>query len=476
MENKKNIEMLDDNRIDEYMEYSIPFDDDSNENIKRKFYDNANFQNKKIRKSKLVAIIGLASVFVFSTLVYANVIDLSELYNRLWGDNQSYVDEKVVNIDMREVDDGIEARIVSVFMSNESEINVIITLKDTTGQGRITKDSRVDNYNIYSGNDDSGSSGTFRIIEFDEKTNTAVYLINSYRANGYDGEITLELNDITNDSNEAMPWGIVEDIDIYEQITDEVETMAQTEVIQNESYYMGDIGYEVVQNMNLLALDKNIMPFENIDWAEISNVGFVDNMLHIQVKEFVNGKNRGFGGIDINIDGIIYYNDIQFGFYEQASTDYKYYEYVYTEITELNQLKDSVVMINYRENGDNIPVSYTFKFDKPDGLTSNVIASNVDVEIAGVNVFATEIALTPSSVDVLIERDEFIEFRNDDIEDVYVVYKNGEIEKLVRAAISGDKFGDMYHIRVAYVPIEKPYILVDEVKEIVINGKVFGVE
>lgn len=479
MGKNKNIEKLDDEMIDNLMEYSIKFDDQSDQNIRSKFYKNANFGGKQMGNKKIASVVAIASTFIFSTLVYANVIDLSHIYQNLFGNNKTYVDEKVVNVDMSDVDNGIEAKVISTFMTSENELNVIFTLRDITGDGRITEESGISSYNLTGENISSDVSSSSMTLDFNEETGTGVYLINSYNPLGFDGEITFKLNDITNGGNlmKYTKFDVAQNIDIYEKINGyNPNVVTQTNLnLDGTSYKGDDVTYEDVKKLKILKPDEMIIPFNSVDFAEISNIGFVDGKFHVQTKQLSDIKNKRISDLYIKSNDIKYESNVNIDFY---SDDEKiiYEEYVFTEITSLDELQNSQILINYIEQNEDIKASFEFKFEKPDVTSNNIVDKKTNVVIGNNTVVADEISLTPLGVDLIITSDEQLLFRNDNKENVYILYNDGTTANLVRGSNFTSKNNDNYSTRISYISANNTPIKIDDVTEIIINGQTFKVK
>lgn len=422
-----------------------------------------------------------------------NRMDISDIHKRVLGDNKAYIDDKVLIVDECSIDEGIEARVVSAFMANEKEICVIFTLRDTTGEKKLTKGSMISYCTIESENLFCGSRTSYGIIEVDEKTNTAIYSVNSHSDAGVGENIILKIKDIQQFVWDSVDCDILENIDIYTKVKGhQPKLIKQTDVKCNGFSHRNGIEHNDVAKMDLLNIDEMNIPFESIDWAKISNIGFVDNMFHIQVKLLLDRKSRVFLGLNIenadneykDYDNRAYENRkyCEIDFYEESKYDEEsrlgciYQEYIYTDITDVSQLKDIVVTINYINGGKDIPVSYTFEFSKPDTLTSNTVAKNVDIIISEAEVIADEISISPLGLSVIGRSYEDIFSKYDVTDDVYIVYKDGNKEKLVSGPGSASLESDVCHIRTTYVPTDRSPISMDGIDQVVINGSVFELE
>lgn len=393
------------------------------------------------------------------------------------------IDERISNVDVCEVSEGIEVRVVSIFLVDENEVDIILTLRDTTGADRINKYSVFEKCVVENDNHEGDGRGSYGPIEFDEETKTDIHLITQRSTVGI-GNTKLVLNGLIENTFNCVKENVLEDIDIYKLAMNKTETMKQTEMKHGRGVYTGNVDYETFEKMDFLIIDRTNIQFNSIDWAVITNVGFVDGVLHIQIKSLSNGRSGGFSSKDfssltIENNGIVYEHDGTLSFYKenefdrQSNIGYEYKEYVYNGITDVSQLKDNKVTITYMDMGKTVPVSCEFEFGKP--VIASKVVGDVDDLVAETDVIASEILLSPVGVHISVESTEDMELKYEDIKEVCVVYNNGEIKKLDSHGGGSSAENGIVSSRFFYMAMEPIGIVIDEVREIVINGKVFGV-
>lgn len=414
-----------------------------------------------------------------------NRMEISDIHTRVLGDNKAFIEAKVLIIDECSIDEGIEARIVSAFMTNEKEMCAIFTLRDVTGQGRITKGSCIVNCNIKSENINCDAGGGYGLIEIDEKTDTAIYFSSYYTEKGFDGNIIFKLNDIEQSMMNYKP-DVIENIDLCTALEGHnPKIIKQTEVKQYGGSYDGSMQYEDYNKINLLNIDEMSIPFENVEWAKISNIGFVNGVLHIQVKLLLDRKSRNLLGVGIKNGDTKYKINADIEFYDESNEEfefdpkarigYAYHEYIYTDITDISQLKDVAITVNYINGGEDIPVSYTFEFAKADKLSSITIAKNVKVILRETDVITDEISISPLGLSLLGKSVGDTWLNHDVVDDVHIVYKDGHKENLISGQGSSSLEDDICYIKTSYIYDDMSPILMDGIQKVVINGKVFEV-
>ncbi len=184
---------------------------------------------------------------------------------------------------------GIKMEVVSAAVY-ENEAAIYISLQDTTEQGRIDETTDLfDSYRINCGFDSSASCNR---VSFDEKTGVATFLINISQMNNQDingDKITFYFTEFL--SNKNIFDGELTELDLS-KVTEAKETQ------KPESFRGGsgtDSDYENRFNLKyLIPMDGGV--FSPVDDVTITNIGFVENKLHVQLyfEDILSYDNHGY--------------------------------------------------------------------------------------------------------------------------------------------------------------------------------------
>jgi hypothetical protein len=211
----------------------------------------------------------------------------------------------------------------------------------------------------------------------------------------------------------------------------------------------------------------------------ISNIGFVDGRLHIQVKaslsggalvdgyyinpNFVNSKKEVEYEATARIDFI---TDRKYAYeaYSKEPHD-AYSEFIYESITNPEQLNDLSVTIDYMKSPTIIEGNWEFSFMVPEKVTTEFHVDR-DFQINSKIVRIDMVSLSPLGITVHLPRNMAAEYTHSDT--AYVEYTDGVIVELSQTSIHG------YEGESALI-FGGEIIEIENVKSIAINGERFNI-
>lgn len=184
--------------------------------------------------------------------------------------------------------DGIELRIVSA-AADDNAVMIFYTLKDLDAD-RLSASTLIYDYYLTG----PATLGTF-LEDYDEKTKTATFLFMGDNAEGMKGEkLTFALQSFV-DRNEIEMYKLAPSAGdlVRGRIADHGEALFQDYTVgggqgfwnaQNDSG--GDLQEAFMEKdeASLLQGEPMTLSFPGVDWVTITNIGYQDGWLHIQVK------------------------------------------------------------------------------------------------------------------------------------------------------------------------------------------------
>jgi hypothetical protein len=368
-------------------------------------------------------------------LAYTGVFDFSGIYNLIFGRDsaivEQYIEPVIGNAEdapdtmaeniaagniaavprkyvTESVSDGVSIRLVSV-LHGADDLRIFAEATDLTGN-RIDGDTVFDDWGF-----SRGHGGNISVVGYDEATKTAALMITSLGENE-PGEATLNINGYTN--GRIFREGAAEsDLDVYSLLQNHAPGLLPSERLwENGGNFrkiggtpQSQAGKELVENTGLLKPDEMSLGFDNIDWAVISNIGFVDGRLHIQTKTAPAPECRNvLASINfVNQSGEVVYNGRLFiGFTDtkdegegsdrRLETIAQYKEMIYKDVTDIEQLKGLTATIDYLREGAATKGEWSFVFRVPEKSTADINVFN-DVVIGGKTVRPDKISISPPS-------------------------------------------------------------------------------
>lgn len=186
-------------------------------------------------------------------------------------------------------DQGIKMEVLSAAVY-ENEAAIYISLQDLTDQNRV--DETTDLFDSYHINRAFDSSASCNRVSFDEETGIATFLINISQWNDREiggDKITFYFTEFL--SNKSKFEGELTELDIN-SVTEVKETQLP------ESFRGGggkELDYESRFDLNyLVPVDGGIL--SPVDGVTITNIGFVDGKLHVQLyfEDILSYDNHGY--------------------------------------------------------------------------------------------------------------------------------------------------------------------------------------
>lgn len=311
----------------------------------------AKLARPKSKIKKLLIPLVASTFFVFTGVGAAYVPSL----NHLVGLVSPQVAVMLQPIEMSSEDNGIKMEVIAAM--NDDEMAVIyVTLQDLTGD-RI--DETLD---LYDYSFTGARIMTSEIVNFDETTNTATLRIQGNGGQKLNGKKMNVSIDSFLSNKETFESAI--DIDIPSLLN-----MASKTVQIDMNHIPGGGGLlleELWKNdfLQVLKPNETEMKLPEIPWVDISNVGIIDNRLHIQVKwDEENLYDHGYFFFKDDFGNEIHSSSVVFDINESGQTEYgrRYTEYIF-DLKEIN-LDEQSLFAQFIRNGNYIKGNWnnTFK-------------------------------------------------------------------------------------------------------------------
>ncbi|WP_199445798.1 hypothetical protein [Bacillus weihaiensis] len=276
---------------------------------------------KPKRKTKKIMIPLVASAFV----VFSAGVGAARLpsFNHLVATVSPEIALMLQPIEISSESDGIKMEVVAAMNDNEMAV-IYVTLQDLTGN---MIDETLDLY-------DYSLTGAHmfnsRIVDYDEKTNTA-----TMRIQGNGGEI---LNNskmnfrITSFLSDKQTFDNAVDVNLS-KITSKPPKTVRLDM-NNTSGGGGNL-YQKLEDQGVVQVlkpNENEIPLKEIEFMHISNIGIIDNRLHIQTRWYKeNTDNHGYFYFVDDLGNETYPTSVSFGTDEAGHTNYgdEYTEYIF---------------------------------------------------------------------------------------------------------------------------------------------------
>ncbi|TJX15436.1 hypothetical protein E9840_03300 [Tissierella creatinini] len=496
MNNNDSIHDLDDKEVEIMLKYVPEYTVENAKNIKNKFAQKARIKHKKIPFKKLALVGVIASIVFATTLVYAGIIDINRIYEIVFGEDSEYIESHieplveanestpshgngnggtygnlVVNeapLSIQSEYDGIVMKLISA-INDENILRIFATVTDTKG------DRLSDSLDFTSWGLSQGYGGNISVIDYNNETKTAILMITSL-GDDHQGNATLKINGFSTGREflENLPESNINIGELIKGHTPKIIT--QDDVWKRGGGGVNDMLYEESQ---LLKFDEMDIKFDNVDMFSISNIGFVDGLLHMQVKamldetaavdgyyikaKFVNSENE----IVYDPEQIIYFeSDKKYGYESYGKRPHETYaEIIYEDITKPEQLYDLSLVIDYMKSPKLSEANWEFSFLIPEKVTTEYNVER-DVYINGEKLSLDMISLSPIGITVHLSQDISSNYNHSDV--VHVEYLDGTIVKLDQSSVHTYENESTLIFGGNIIQIEK-------VKVIVINGEMINV-
>ncbi|MCL2323677.1 MAG: hypothetical protein FWC47_16420 [Oscillospiraceae bacterium] len=482
MDKREIISLLDDNQIDELLKFVPEYSDENSDNIKNKFYKKIkNKARYRIKRPSIIAA-SIALVIVLSSgLVYAGVksgvIDLNAIYTRIFGDNADYMSQYAKIIEGGSEYDGIKLDLLSA-VREQDKLVVYFTLTDLTGDRLKNSSEFFNKMDVFRSLRIDSKPGYSRLLNYDEKTKTATFEITSSTMYGVGTNDTATINLKYFLSGFNYKSNLIENqLDIYSLISNnEAESIPITDYLASGYGFDNLTKSKYADNphrINILMENNLIIPFSNIDWSKISNIGFIDGELHIKTvlddDSFNNINSLSF--IDKN-GNKIYTNQSDVKYLPHPSYYLnKYHEFIFEDINDISQIKDLKLCLDVSEYGEYIEGNWEAKFTVPSETKKIETPVKDNLMLCDKEVFVDKIVLSPLRISIYCKyyesKNHTLVIKNQDV--IKVMYKNGTIVDFpYTSLIGGVPSGDL---DIFSYDLSGDIIRIEDVKSIIINGK-----
>jgi hypothetical protein len=400
---------LDDERIELLIKQSS-YNDKSLDNIKSRVERKISSKGKRVPKRIFIIA---AAIVLFSTGVLAAAENLDTLYRMLFYEHTAYMQNHGQNVDIAAEIDGIEVKMLSTFKYAGS-LTMVVSIRDTEG-------NRIDESTAFDALVDFGGEGKHRLkgaevlqSAFDGETGEFVRVETVMLPMDFEiGDITYTVANLR--SSRVDRGGSERQIDLYGSVLNRTTSTVP----------------ESPECPKHLTPEETHIPFSDVDWSYVSNMGFVDGVFHIQIKDdpfIINFERRKRGWLFpiylIDSGGMKYEYDRTYHFPIPQLWDkdtVAYTEYVFDSITDIAQLPGMILVkggYEYMETfdagwffddytetvdvGGPLDAGWFFKFKVPPGeVESLTIPVKKEIPVVkGVELYADYIVVTPLYMNV----------------------------------------------------------------------------
>lgn len=255
--------------------------------IRDHWIDDAHVQTRRrYRFPMIVAAILLCMTLTVSALAAA---DVEGVYEILYAVSPT-IAQRLKPVQMSCVDNGIELTVISADVEDDTA-RVFVGLRDLEGN-RV--DGTCDLYDSYDINLPSDLIGTCSFSHFDEESRTAMFLVEISRGDGKKirgDKLTFTLREFLSGSMEYYDYV---DFDLTQAEMDpEVRTLQDGETRGGG----GIDGFDPHTITEVLVQQKNLL--QPIDHVTVTGMGYVDDLLHIQIHYENRRENDGHGYISL---------------------------------------------------------------------------------------------------------------------------------------------------------------------------------
>jgi hypothetical protein len=391
---------LDDAKVEQLLKYTS-YGSKSLDNIKSRVQQKKSLTRKRVHKRILLAA---AALLLGTGTALAATANLDRVYQTIFGGQAEYMRNQGYNMGLVAEAEGVEVELISASLYGQ-EMTMILSIRDTAG-------SRIDEATQFARTTARSKNGDLdcftAMFDFDSETGEQIRVETvSIPRDVETDEITYTLEFLH--GGFVYRSGVIQ-IDLHDTVSNHFPSSFQ----ENPEY------------PKRLAPDETHIAFSDIgwDWSYISNIGFVDGRLHIQVKDdtwkapYSHYPARGYIYLAlIGSDGkqyVHYDNDDErvveeYSFRSGGNT---YREYVFTNIADIGQLKDmELAYAGLFEATEIIDAEWSLAFKLPSESESLVIPVKRSLPVtAGKELFADSIVLTPLSVSMTFPVDDANDF------------------------------------------------------------------
>jgi hypothetical protein len=468
MDHKNIMSELNDKQIEELTQYSTKCTEENLNNIKSRFHAKIYVKKAPLAKKKMFIAASVAAVIlVFSGFVYTDIIDLSKIYEMAFGKNSEYIGQYDEIINGGNNDNGIQLRLLST-IKDEDKMLVFFSLTDTTEDRLSATMDLHDSWTL-----DQGYGGNCKLISYDNDTKTANFLITSV-GDTTDDNATLTIKSFLK-SLEFKESLQENDININKLISSNVTETVPFSQYKEDGYGMGissNSKYnddDVLDNLLLLKEDQFTVQFSNIDWAIVSNVGFIDDELHIQTKlinnTFSNIMSMYF--VDEN-NNTIFTNELSVNHKKTNNNiNTKHDEFIFENINNVSQLNNLRLVIDVAEYGDYFTGDWFATFKVPEPAIKIIIPIHDTLTLADEVIEVDTVTLSPLSLIIQYET-KILTSSGENTDKAFVTYNDGTIVNFQFVSRGTND-------EICTYTFSDPIIEIEKVTSININGKEFSI-
>ena len=338
--------------------------------------------------------------------------------------------------------DGIVMKLISA-VNDENNLRIFATLTDTTGD-RLGESLEITDWVL-----SRGHGGGAEIIYYDHETRTAALMFTSLGSD-HQGSATLIVDGIS--AGREMIEGLLEHkLDVAEILRKHTPTIvSQDEVWKDGGSARNSTDMKLFESSRLLDIDEMDIKLSSIDNSAISNIGFVDGLLHIQVRAtnepgstFAPYLNIYFTDKNSEIvhrsNASIYFVEKQYSYgpynkENSGESHYKYFEMIYRDVTSPEQLKGLYFTVDYMKSPEAIEGKWEFSFTIPEKATTEFPLDR-EIDINGEKLRIDAISLSPFGVTIHLPKNISAEYTHSDT--AFIEYRNGETVELDQTSIHG---------------------------------------
>jgi hypothetical protein len=509
---------LDDEGIEQLLKHSS-YGDKSLDNIKSRVERKTSLKRTRGHKRILITA---AAIVMFGTGVAVAAANSDTVYRLLFGEHAAYMQNHSQTMDIVAEADGIEVKLLSAFKYAGS-LTWVVSIRDKEGD-RIDESTYFDSIIDFGGERKRRFKSPNEMQSvFNEKTGEFICAETIMLPPDLEiGDITYTVANLR--SCRVDRSGPENQIDLYGSVSNHTPSIVPA--IPDSSEGQG--------RPKSLTTEETHIPFSDVDWSYISNIGFVDGSFHIQVKDdpFLINERRGLRGWLFPIY-LVDSDGTKYGFedpktYRFPITQYweeytgAYTEFVFENITDVTQLKGMTLAkegYEYTETFDagwsimefaeKIDAGLTFdegltlKFKMPAEGESLTIPVNKEIPVVnGIELYADSIVVTPLYVNVTYLTDYLkssgrlfdslgipggvviFDLKDEPVGSNCITYDDGTIFEFEFQTESFSEYSDelgMYKATVRYskadiLSEDKNIIEVDRVKSVTVQGIEFEVE
>lgn len=410
-----------DEQLDDFLNYAEPFTDEHQQSIQKRFIrerDNSSISMKKIKSKKSVkswTVILSVALFLIILGAFSNFSTIKKMYYKLFGTGGETIFQKSDVVKNSIEFDGFKLQVLRSFR-DEGRTFVLAELSDIEGN-RLDENTSIIKWKM---NDSYGGkhyygfywfSDPTMTVDFDKKNQSTIFMIDVTDSSSYKNDYILTLEEFASGSikvEETIPFDFnyyleqetnwsnqdvwLGDPDEY-ILNDDIEMTRETALRQNES-------------RQILIHDEKQVPLSDKMGLSLSNIGYTDDLLHMQLINS-HSSNRHQTGVALKnkqtgdlIFPVLYYN-LERGNYKLDNPkvdDDKtiYYSELFFDI-EKSELDNYELYLETDDYTTHQTGDWKIELEEPTQLPY-IQLSDIEIESDGRNVILSNIKLSPISL------------------------------------------------------------------------------